>query len=81
MSAKTLRTIVADKALRDAAQYNRESHDSVAVRGQDWVIQAWAAVRRDPGLSPDQAIKLWPVYWKAFSDETMRLASISVPSQ
>jgi len=69
MTVQRLRAMVAHEARRDAGAYFREYRGPVATKGDHWVTDAWAHLRRDFHLAPDVANKLWPVYWKAFSQE------------
>jgi len=67
---------VVSEASRDATAYYREFRGAAGPEGTDWVAEAWADLRRHLKLDADSADQLWPVYWKAFSEETVRLASI-----
>jgi hypothetical protein len=78
IDTKNLRAKILDEATRDAVAYYGEFRCAAGADGLDWVNEAWADLRRDFKLSADQADSLWPAYWKAFFDETVRLASIRV---
>jgi hypothetical protein len=78
MDTKNLSARIVDEASRDAVAYYKEFRCAVGPDRLDWVTEAWADLRRDFKLSADQADRLWPAYWQAFSGETVRIASISV---
>jgi hypothetical protein len=78
MAATTLQAKVAEEARHDAARYY-DSHDcSVACGELDWLVLGWTTVRRTFGLSAQQAILLWHVYWKAFYEQAQSLNSSHV---
>jgi hypothetical protein len=72
---QSLRAKVAHEARRDAAWYFRDFQGPVATKDDQWVTEAWADLMSDFKLAPEEAEKLWPVYWKLFSQETVRRAS------
>jgi hypothetical protein len=78
MVTQSLRAKVMDSAQRDAAAFFREFQRAVGLeqRETDWVAAAWADLTHDLDLRPDDASRLWSVYWTAFSEETVRLASL-----
>jgi len=77
MRRTIFRARVIREAHRDAAAFFRECRCAVGPAGMHWVTEAWADVRSDFKLPPEKADRLWPVYWKAFDEETVRLASSS----
>jgi hypothetical protein len=74
MIDESLRAKVVKEAHRNAAAYVREFRALVGADPPEWVIAAWAALKRDFKLAPKAAKELWPVYWEAFSQETNRIA-------
>jgi hypothetical protein len=75
MRNKTLRDKVVHEARRDAAAFNRQISLPLALVGHEWVVKAWAAVRRTFRLTPRQAVDLWPVYWETICKETARITA------
>jgi hypothetical protein len=73
--AESLRAKVIDAARRAAAAHFSKFRGAPGAHEINAVIMLWADARRDLKLAPDQAIQLWPVYWEAFGQETVRLAS------
>ncbi|HEV3121547.1 MAG TPA: hypothetical protein VGY53_06575 [Isosphaeraceae bacterium] len=71
----TLRSKVVGEARLDAAAYYREFRAAAGPEGTGWVEEAWADLRRFLKLDADVADRLWPVYWKAFREETVKLAA------
>jgi DNA-binding transcriptional ArsR family regulator len=45
----------------------------------DWVSEAWTDLRHHLKLSSDEADRLWPVYWRDFSQEMVRLVQGGPP--
>jgi hypothetical protein len=45
------------------------------------VIEAWAGISSDFGLSTEEADRLWPDYWAAFSEEMETLGSKRLPDE
>jgi hypothetical protein len=80
MVTPSLRPEIIDEAKKDAGAFFREFQHAVTndQADLDWVAEAWADIRHDFDLDRDEADRLWPAYWKAFSEETLRLASIRV---
>jgi hypothetical protein len=74
MCGKNLRVMVVDEARQNASAHLHFRHPSV-LGGYDWVVGAWADVRKKFGLTARQAIELWPVYWEAICEETAKLVS------
>jgi hypothetical protein len=76
-----LRAAIADEARRAAAVYYREYEDTVENEGDDWVVEAWADLRRDFQLSAVDVIEAWPLYWGALREETKRRAAGCTPER
>jgi Sec-independent protein translocase protein TatA len=80
MVATSFRATVVNEAARDATAFFREFQRAIGTDQEelDWVTEAWADIRRDFKLSAERADQLWAEYWKAFSEETVRLAAMRV---
>jgi hypothetical protein len=81
MIAKSLHAKVVDDARRDAAAYYKEFRSAAGGEPTDWVKEAWDDLRRDLKLPPHKVDRLWPAFWKAISEETVRLALIKGAGQ
>jgi hypothetical protein len=75
MKTKNPHTKLLAEARLDAIAYVRVFRSCVGREGKSWVRKAWAELTRHLQLSDEQANRLWPEYWSAFSAETDRLAS------
>jgi hypothetical protein len=70
-----LRAAIADEARQDAVVYYRQHGHAVGSEAEDWVVQAWADVRRDFKLSDAEVAEAWPLYWATLNEETKRRAA------
>jgi hypothetical protein len=79
MTPQDLRAKVVEEARHDAVTYFHEFRGPFAIKDSQWVAEAWTDLRHDLTLAPNVADELWPAYWEAFRDETVRLAASSDP--
>jgi hypothetical protein len=75
--ARNLRAEIIAEGRRDAKAFFGEESRALGPDETelDWVKEAWADIRRDFKLGAGEAKRLWPVYWKALQEATVKLAA------
>jgi hypothetical protein len=73
VKSKMPRATIAAKARQDVVACRSQAHGTMADQWQRCLIEAWTNTRNAFAMSARDAIELWPVYWRAFSEETTKL--------